>query len=117
MSMLMTTVMLITASFTMTTSVRAAQPSAGQTQPAGVSPAASQPAAVQSAPAQPQPAQPALPQAVPGRPPVQNTPGNNPTAATTASSASRDDNLQTTISESYGAHAMGIDKLKLFARA
>jgi len=117
MSMLMTTVMLITASFTMTTSVRAAQPSAGQTQPAGVSPAASQPAAVQSAPAQPQPAQPALPQAVPGRPPVQNTPGNNPTAATTASSASRDDNLQTTISESYGAHAMGMDKLKLFARA
>ncbi len=134
MSMLMTTVMLITASLTMTTTVCAFQPAGGRpaaapapgkTQQAKPAPGKTQQAKpapkktqqAKPAPGKTQQAQPALPQAVKGKPPVRNIPKKNTTAVTSASSSGKNDNLQTTISESYGAHAMGMDKLKLFARA
>ena len=129
MSILMTMLMFFTALSTMSTPVMAAQAAPKQTRSAvqKKSPAA-QPAAKQTRPAvqKKSPAvQPAAKQTNTAKPvkrtvvqpALQNKPKENAYADLSAVSGNKNDTLQTIISESYGAHAMGMDKLKLFAKS
>ena len=116
MSIFMTTLILFTALFAMSTPVAAAQPAKKQTKSAaGKQSPAAKSAAIGSRLSKTAQKQPVKKTAV--RPARQNKPAKNVSAELNAVSVNKNDTLQTIISESYGAHAMGMDKLKLFARS